>query len=546
MKTRMLTCAVVYASLGFVAFLAWDHSPLLVAGAAEDPIGTWGNGAWSDSHGARSLGSRTQRLAGATGQPAASPPAKGMPRPKFPPMQKYVSEKANFALYVPKGWRVAEESRPGLCSLLVQSPDERYHARMFFGLDPERNPYAIGINHLRAMNQKYPDFKLGAAIHTKERTRFAFEGTFADRKLGKRAFRLWVSSQDGSFVLSRIDAPDGELEENKGLLLSILANVFPIKGALEPQGQGPAPVRLRLVGHRLRDGSASFTMPQDWKVQDLGKTSFIASDPRDAFVFMSATAFVMTPAWGKSSPGVPVAPYMPPSRALPHLAGQGGLMQNVRLEEVVPRPDQAREAAVHYTTGQVTVEEFLFTYTNRSGQRCRAYSYGTTYDTRLQYGWTLWHITVSAPAEQFNAFVPTFSEMIQSYTIDDRWAKNYIAQGMARWRQLVAETSQKVAQISRDIADINRSIYENNARSKEYLDYQRTRYIRGEQDWISQSEGGAVYRSDSWGLQNLTTGGYVAEGEPYNYVHFTGQQHGGDMVPINSRELYERHIRGAH
>jgi len=76
---------------------------------------------------------------------------------------------------------------------------------------------------------------------------------------------------------------------------------------------------------------------------------------------------------------------------------------------------------------------------------------------------------------------------------------------MARWRQLVAETSGKIAAISRDIAEINRSICENNARSKEYLDYQRTRYIRGEQDWISRTEGGTVYRSDSWGLQNLTS-----------------------------------------
>ena len=111
---------------------------------------------------------------------------------------------------------------------------------------------------------------------------------------------------------------------------------------------------------------------------------------------------------------------------------------------------------------------------------------------------------------------------------------------MARWRQLVAETSGKIAAISRDIAEINRSICENNARSKEYLDYQRTRYIRGEQDWISRTEGGTVYRSDSWGLQNLTSGGYVAEGEPFNYTHFTGQGFKGDLIPIDNRAIYEQ------
>ncbi len=141
----------------------------------------------------------------------------------------------------------------------------------------------------------------------------------------------------------------------------------------------------------------------------------------------------------------------------------------------------------------------------------------------MNCGWNLWHIIVSAPAEQF-----------------DQWAKNYIARGLARWRQLAAETSPKIGAFSRDIADINRSIYENNARSKEYLDYQRTRYIRGEQDWISRTEGRTIYRSDSWGLQNLTTGSYVAEGDPFNYTHFTGQGFKGDLVPIDNRALYEQ------
>ncbi len=111
---------------------------------------------------------------------------------------------------------------------------------------------------------------------------------------------------------------------------------------------------------------------------------------------------------------------------------------------------------------------------------------------------------------------------------------------LTRWRQLAAETSPKIGAFSRDIADINRSIYENNARSKEYLDYQRTRYIRGEQDWISRTEGRTIYRSDSWGLQNLTTGSYVAEGDPFNYTHFTGQGFKGDLVPIDNRALYEQ------
>ncbi len=110
----------------------------------------------------------------------------------------------------------------------------------------------------------------------------------------------------------------------------------------------------------------------------------------------------------------------------------------------------------------------------------------------------------------------------------------------ARWRQLAVETSRKIAAVSRDIAEISRSICEHNVRSKDYLDYQRTRYYRGEQHWISRTEGGTVYCSDSWGLQDMTTGGYVVDGEPFNYTHFTGQGFKGGLVPIDNRALYEQ------
>jgi hypothetical protein len=38
----------------------------------------------------------------------------------------------------------------------------------------------------------------------------------------------------------------------------------------------------------------------------------------------------------------------------------------------------------------------------------------------------------------------------------------------------------------------------------------------------------------------MTTGGYVAEGEPFNYTHFTGQGFKNDLIPIDNRALYEQ------
>lgn len=62
---------------------------------------------------------------------------------------------------------------------------------------------------------------------------------------------------------------------------------------------------------------------------------------------------------------------------------------------------------------------------------------------------------------------------------------------------------------------------------------------RGEQDWVSAAEGGAVVRSDSWGTWNQATGDQVSAAD---YYHFRGEQAG--LQPIDSRELWEQHIQG--
>jgi hypothetical protein len=88
------------------------------------------------------------------------------------------------------------------------------------------------------------------------------------------------------------------------------------------------------------------------------------------------------------------------------------------------------------------------------------------------------------------------------------------------------------------------SRYDERQRSSDYIDYQRTNYIRGEQDWISSMEGGAAYHSDSWGTKNLTTGDSW-QGQPYNYVNFEGRnpKYNEQLQAIDSRELFQKHRR---
>jgi hypothetical protein len=86
--------------------------------------------------------------------------------------------------------------------------------------------------------------------------------------------------------------------------------------------------------------------------------------------------------------------------------------------------------------------------------------------------------------------------------------------------------------------------YDERQRSQDYIDYQRTNTIRGQQDWISEMEGGAVHHTDSWGTKNTATGEFW-KGAPYDYLHFEGQnpKYAEQMQSIDSRDLWEKHVR---
>lgn len=124
-------------------------------------------------------------------------------------------------------------------------------------------------------------------------------------------------------------------------------------------------------------------------------------------------------------------------------------------------------------------EEFVYTF-NAQGRRCKGYSFGVSFGSRLNLNWKFWHISVGAQIEQFDAFVPNFVSMVQSYKINERFAQNYVAQGMARLRQMQQDTARMVARNAQEIHQMMQAAYDERQRSMEYIDYQRTNYIKGD------------------------------------------------------------------
>jgi hypothetical protein len=211
--------------------------------------------------------------------------------------------------------------------------------------------------------------------------------------------------------------------------------------------------------------------------------------------------------------------------------------------KVNPQRELTRSLRALYGGGQAIAEDCVYKF-DAKGRRCQGFTIGFSGMPALGLNWGYSAITVTAPAQEFDAMVPTFVEMMAGYRIDDRYAQSYVEAGRKRLAEMTRQTIGIVERNAAEIRQMVADVYRERQLSEDYIDYQRTRYIRGESDWVSAAEGGTVYRSDHWGIKNQTTGESVAEGQPFNYYNFRGAADGyGDLTEINSRELWEQTYR---
>ncbi|OGP88871.1 MAG: hypothetical protein A2156_02400 [Deltaproteobacteria bacterium RBG_16_48_10] len=459
------------------------------------------------------------------------------------PMKKYVTEQATFVLYLPEGWKASEGDQGNFKTLFISDPRGLYGVAMFYGVSPTGGDVvALASLFANRIRNQFPDLALPKVMASPDQKRVVFDGVYTDAQKRRREFRCWVSGGDGNFTYSSIEVPEGQLTGSKPLLLTILSNVRIMKGAFQVRS---ASAKIPMVQARLYDGSATFQIPQDWKYQSFGTGYFIAKDADGVSTFMVAGAEAVTPQLGvRNAPGLVVSSYLAPHQALQFFAGRQGLLTNMQFLQVIPRQDLSQQIGQVYTSGPVTAEEFLYSFISQ-GHKCKGYSFGISFGSRLNTNWRLWHMTVAAPADQFEAFAPNFAIMCQSYKINDKFAQDYIARGMVRLRQMQQETARMVSRNAQEIRQMMQAAYDERQRSMDYIDYQRTNYIRGNSDWISTMEGGTIYQSDRWGTKNTATGEYY-EGQAYNYFNFTGKnpKYNEQMQEINSRALYEQYKKG--
>ncbi|MBI4527670.1 MAG: hypothetical protein HY695_28060 [Deltaproteobacteria bacterium] len=330
-------------------------------------------------------------------------------------------------------------------------------------------------------------------------------------------------------------------------LLSVLSNFTFLDPAqwkvAASRSRAAAPLDLALEQRTLADGSGSLLMPRNWQL--LGaKGAFLAKSPDSNL----GLAFSTAEFWGPSSlpyfdssriPNVIHAPYMAPVDALIALMQRFG-SSNIRVVERARDPSRASAAAAALNR-RVDAETAILTFTNENGARCRG-SYDVLGLSPLPSGqWAIIFFAVWAPEAQLDRYLPSLVKMSSTFQINERWAADYIARGVENLKRQMAKTSRMMADTAQAARESSLAAFQERARSSDYIDYKRTSTIRGEQEWVSQVEGGALYKSDHWGLSR--EGERVVEGQSFNYYNYQGQnpRYNESMTPVDaSREVYER------
>ncbi|MFW6162632.1 MAG: hypothetical protein ACODAJ_07660 [Planctomycetota bacterium] len=163
-----------------------------------------------------------------------------------PAMVKRVTDRASFALYVPRDWRATESAHQGYRILVVSDPQGRSGVSMCLGRSPRGGDLTALARHLLdGIARSCPKLRLGEAHVSGDRRRLVFDGVYGGPGDGMREFRSWLSLDGREFVYSSIGAPQGQLAARKSLLLTILANIRVLKGAFQYKGGGQRPELVR-------------------------------------------------------------------------------------------------------------------------------------------------------------------------------------------------------------------------------------------------------------------------------------------------------------
>jgi len=465
-----------------------------------------------------------------------------------PDLDLYVSADRSFALYEPAGWEVSTQEVLNGQMVTVAAPKGPDSAQMIFLKTTDSSNDSVKLASLTLKNPRpqKPGMKVSWARSTQDRRRtvveFEYEQADKTRIRGRQVFIM-------NYPEARVFGYETEaarFDTMRPVLLSVLSNFTYLdpaqwKGKVK-RSSTSSPVNLQMTTRTLPDSSASLLVPSGWGQLGAKGTALSKSpDGAAGFTFSSTEFFAPSkmPNFDSATiPGGLYYPYMAPVDALMTVMMKFG---SSRLQVLERSMDPQRAAAVAtFLKRGADVETAVLTFDNENGVRCKGY-YDVLGLNPLPSGqWMIIFYAIWAPEARFDGYLPSLVKISESFKINEKWASDYIRQGIENLKHLMARTSRTMADAASSARESATVAFLERRHSEDYLDIKRTSMIRREQEWLSRVEGGVLYKSDRWGLNREWK--RLIDGEPYNYYNYGGlnPKVNEAITPLDvSREVYE-------
>ncbi|KRT73471.1 MAG: hypothetical protein XU12_C0009G0067 [Deltaproteobacteria bacterium CSP1-8] len=465
-------------------------------------------------------------------------------------MELYTAGDNTFALYKPPGWKVDSRAVENGKVVTVSDPKggSRAVMRILSMQDRRENSTTLVSRTLKDLRATVSGLDLAWARSTEDRRRAVIEFRYTGNQKNPMRGRYYFNTQYPDATVFGYEATEKEFGKQKSLLLSVLANFTILDpsaasgqfGASSPRKNAPD---LQMTKTVSGDRSFSLLVPKGWKLEG-AKGQALCTTPGDGIAGFIASTISF---WGPSRVpyfdssrirGVIHSPYCRPVDALILAMRESG-SRNHKVLERATDPARAGKTAAYLKRG-ADVETASLSFDSRTGVRCKGVFDVTAFHPLPSGQWGITVTGIWSPEKEIAEYLPSLLRMAESYHINEQFAEDYVRRGLENLRRMTRETSEKAARAAREIRESSMAAYQERQRSMEYIDYKRTGYIRGEQEWLSQAEGGALYKSDHWGLSR--EGERDIEGQDYNYYNYKGKnpRYNETMTPVDiSREVYE-------
>jgi hypothetical protein len=441
------------------------------------------------------------------------------------PLKPYIAPNKLYVLFKPADWKVTEDSQSNSFRVLVRAPDGASMVDFSWAPNDARAPNAVAslIAFRKTLSQEHGEVTLSEVFVSPDGSRATARVRYRASG-GVVSGKYFVESTRGGQSAQGYCAPESRFAAQRPLLLNVMASFAFARASASSGSRGTSPVppvvRIPLTPRAAQDGSVSIRVPADWTfLAGGGKVLTASRDGGMGFIFTSFSGNPMLPQ-ASIAQGVIGTSYLPPAQALGFVFNA---FRNQRFRIHSAQPDGATIRECLAQSGRACdAQDFQVSYVSPEGTPCvGGFKVINTPPSPLTGMWFSMVAGIWGPEREFYRYFPMLEQIASSFAINDQYARRYIQAGLENLRRLQQKTQAAMQDLNQMRAQ-NQQDWEAKQERKAYMDSKWDDYRRGNCYWVSELEGGKVYRTDSGGTQDPVTGQYY-EGRPYNWVNFEGQ-----------------------